>query len=357
MPRIGYVPYSPTLEKPGDRRRFVAYARARNLPFELADPHERYDLVVLSEMADITVWCDYPHGKIAYDLIDSYLSIPHSDIKQWFRGAAWYLAGRYSRLRANYWNAIRNMCRRADATVCTTSEQEALIRRDCQNVHIVLDAHDFVVHQFKEDYRLRDPINIVWEGLPSNIPQLRQIRDVLRNLGKRYPLVLNVVTDFDQPRLLGRLGRVRSADLIREVLDRARLHVWDEVSCSRIIASCDIAVIPIDLSDPFVSGKPENKLLLLWRMGMPVVVSATPAYRRAMQAVGLPDLACNGNAEWTTALESMICDEALRRDAGVRGRSVAESRYGRDVTLAKWDGVFSTLGFDFSPVDDCPCAV
>ena len=48
------MPYSSSFIKPGDRRRFVAYARARNLAFEVADPAERYDLVVLSETADLT---------------------------------------------------------------------------------------------------------------------------------------------------------------------------------------------------------------------------------------------------------------------------------------------------------------
>src|SRR6185312_15235316 len=76
--RIGYVPYSGRFTKPGDRRRFVAYARARNLEFEVADPDKRYDLVVLSETADISVWPDYRHGKIVYDLIDSYLSVPRT---------------------------------------------------------------------------------------------------------------------------------------------------------------------------------------------------------------------------------------------------------------------------------------
>ena len=45
--RIGYVPYTPSLDKPGDRRRFVHYARRRNLSFEIADPAQDYDVVIL----------------------------------------------------------------------------------------------------------------------------------------------------------------------------------------------------------------------------------------------------------------------------------------------------------------------
>ena len=70
LPRIGYVPYNPTLKAPGDRRRFVAYAQARNLPFELARFDERYDIVILSEVADLSIWPNYRQGKVVYDLID-----------------------------------------------------------------------------------------------------------------------------------------------------------------------------------------------------------------------------------------------------------------------------------------------
>ncbi len=63
LPRIGYVPYNPTLKAPGDRRRFVAYAQARNLPFELARFDERYDVVILSEVADISIWSELSARK------------------------------------------------------------------------------------------------------------------------------------------------------------------------------------------------------------------------------------------------------------------------------------------------------
>jgi glycosyltransferase involved in cell wall biosynthesis len=346
--RIGYVPNGATLAKPGDRRRFVAYARARNLPFELARPEERYDLVVLSEVADISVWSDYPHGKVVYDLIDSYLAIPRSDVRQWLRGLVWFALGRHRRLRLDYWDTIQDMCRRADAVVCSTAEQRRDIQRYCQNVHVVLDVHASVVRNVKEDYCCGEPFNLVWEGLPSNITQLKQIRDVLQNINKRRPLVLNIVTDPDQPRLLGRFGRVQSLDLARKVFDAVRFHAWDEPTCSEVIRSCDLAVIPIDLSDPFVTGKPENKLLLLWRMGMPVVTSATPAYLRAMRDAGLEGLACRDQEEWMAAIERMIGDESLRHEAGVRGRIFAETHYSEEALLARWDAVFDSLGFSFA---------
>ena len=47
-----------------------------------------------------------------------------------------------------------------------------------------------------------------------------------------------------------------------------------------IATGCDLAVIPLPLDRPLERGKPESKLVSFWRMGMPVVTSSTPAYRR-----------------------------------------------------------------------------
>ena len=113
------------------------------------------------------------------------------------------------------------------------------------------------------------------------------------------------------------------------------------------MSSCDLGVIPIDLADPFVTGKPENKLLVQWRMGLPVITSATPAYRRAMNEVGTPELTCQNKSQWIAALDRMMSDEAARLDAAKRGRAYAEGKHGSAALLARWDAMFSSLGFFF----------
>ena len=290
LPRVGYVPHSTNLLAPGDRRRFGAYARARNLRFELASPGERYDLVVLSESADISVWPDYQYGKLVYDLIDSYLSVPRADPNQLLRGSAWYLLRRHKKFRPDYLNSIRAMCRRADAVVCSTQEQNEIIKKLCSNVHVILDIHSMVVKKLKTEYSASTPFRLVWEGLPSNLLQLAEIAPVVRSLAKERALELHVVTDATRDRLKGMLGEIDSRKFLARHFSNTKFHEWHEQTCSNIITSCDLALIPINLDDPFVRGKPENKLLLLWRMGMPVVVSQTPAYRGAMADVGTRSL-------------------------------------------------------------------
>jgi len=348
QPRIGYVPYSTSLDRPGDRRRFVAYARARNLKFEIARPDECYDLVVLSEVSDISVWCDYPHGKLVFDFIDSYLEIPRTNLKQWLRGVVFFMVGRHGRLRLDYWSVLRDMCCRADAVVCTTEEQRINIQPYCNNTHIVHDVHSSVVRKIKEDYQCGEPFNLVWEGLPSNLAQLKQLKNVLQYVDKKRSIVLNIVTDREYARILGRFWKIKSYNFVKKIFSKVKFHDWDESTCANIIKGCDLAVIPIDLEDQFVTGKPENKLLLLWRMGMPVVTSATPAYLRAMEEVGCTSLACRNEDEWLVAIRKMMDNAAMRQDAGEKGKMHAEKKFGEKALLERWDRVFSSIGFSFN---------
>lgn len=346
LPHIGYVPYDESHCQPGDYRRFVAYALKRGLHFEQARPDRYYDLVVLSERADISVWSRYPHGKVVYDFIDSYLSVPRSNIKQWLRGPAKFLTGQNRRLKLDYWRALAEMCSRADAVVCTTEEQQQQIRSYCKNTHIILDIHSAILLSRKTEYRAGVPIKIVWEGLPSNLHQLGVVKSVWETVRNRYPLEFHIVTDRHGPRFLGQFGRMDSKKVAMKYVRPVVLTEWRKETFSQSICACDIAVIPIDLGDALSAGKPENKLILLWHMGMPVITSSTPAYRRAMERSGVK-LACNSDEEWLRALEILLTNQERRRKAGELGKAYAEQYYGEDVMLARWDALFASLGFDF----------
>jgi hypothetical protein len=350
-PRIGYVPYSADLSHPGDSRRFPAYAKARGLAFEIARPDQAYDLVVLTETADIAVWRDYQAGKVVFDLIDSYLAIPLSDPKQLMRGLAWFAKGRHSRPLLNFRRALEQMCRRADAVVCTTEEQKSDIGKFCPNVHIALDMHHEVIGSTKSDYRAGTPIQLVWEGLPSNLFQLNTIGPALRQISREHDIRLNVVTDAHISRALPFLGRVRSLDVARRAFENVALTPWNAATWSDSITRCDIAVIPIDLDDPLTVGKPGNKLSLLWGAAMPVVTSTTPAYLAMQKAAGLERFACRNSADWLSALTVLINSEAARRDAAARGHAYVSTHLNIPTLLSQWDRVLESVGIetDFTP--------
>lgn len=340
-PRIGYVPITQNLHGPGDRRRFVHYARRRGLEFEIASAGTPYDLVVVTQGADLSVWRRYARGRILFDITDSYLAIPGGSVKGALRGAAKALMGRNRHLDLSFRGALIGMCRRADVVVCCSEEQQQLILPFAENVHCVLDFQGMAVRLQKVEYRASSPFNLVWEGLADNVPWLGAIRPALERVAARHPLALHVVTEPGYFLFARRFGRRSTPALLRRMFGREtayRVHFyeWTEQMLAAICCAADLAVIPVPLEDPFLAGKPENKLLLFWRMGVPTVASATPAYDRVMSQCGL-SMVCQGTDDWVVTIQRYLGDEGARRQAAQRGQEYAQRSQSEEVLLAKWD--------------------
>lgn len=337
---IGYVPYSPSLRPPGDRRRFVNWARSRNIPFELAEPGASYDVVVLSARADISRWARHPRGRgrIVYDLIDSYLTVPAWTPGDVARGLGKTLLRDHARLTPSYTRAVITMCRRADVVICSTPEQRADILRFCPDVRVILDVHDDEILSAPRPAPEPDRLRLFWEGLPQNLSGFRPtLLDALRALSTEMRLSLHVVTDLTYPRWLGRVGVAQTSELLRDLPVDVTLHSWESSSLPSVAAQCDVGVIPLDVRDRFASGKPENKLLIMWQLGMAAVTSATPAYVRAMRAAGLSDT-CASTEDWLRALRRLADPRERRVAAGAGGAYVKDQHTGKEIRRA-WDEV------------------
>ncbi len=345
--KIGYVPYnSDFVSHPGDYRRFCWYAKNKNIDFELANFDTKYDLVVLTQAADITLWKNYKHGKIIYDLIDSYLLIPKTNIKGVFRGLAKTLSGQYSEITFNNWKAVIKMCRRSDAVVCTTIEQRDEILSYSSNVETILDSHNDFIHDVKTNYKIGNVIRLVWEGLPDNIFQLEILKEPLAKLSRKYNIELHVVTDKVGSKYLGKYGSIKSEDVVKKIFDNSFVHSWSSDNLLKITKMCDLAIIPINLKNKLTLGKPENKLLLFWRMGIPTIVSATPSYVRAMNEAGIASFVHNTENEWIESIENVINNEKYRESVGSLGRKYVTERYNSDAIIKQWDRVFNSIGFN-----------
>lgn len=341
--RIGYSAYSADLSRPGDRRRFPHYAQCRGVSIELADPAESYDMVVLSARSDLTHWADSPAStRIVYDLVDSYLAIPESDLKARLRGLSKYAIGELSQPVWSYRRTIERIARRADAVVCSTIEQKQMLEEFCPNVHVILDFHTELAGPRKERYESSRPFRLVWEGLPKNLHGFRAIAEVLDRVSRDHPLALHLVTNSHYFEFLDQVWRRSSRRLARRAFESSEIHAWNPKTLISVATRSDLAVIPLDLDDPFAAGKPENKLFTFWRLGVPALVSATPAHQRAMDATGL-DMAVEHPEEWETRLRLLIADEPTRRRAGQLGARYASAQAGEAPLIEKWDAVVDSL--------------
>lgn len=342
--KVGYVPYSADLSQPGDRRRFPFYAERRGITFERVEPDGDHDIVVLSSRADLSSWPTVPEPgpKLVYELIDSYLSLPRWQPRSVLRGLAKFAARETATPVLDYRRAMEAMCRRADAMVCSTLEQRETYLQLNADVHVILDAHTELDGRRKDDFELDETVHLVWEGLPHTVGSFRAIAEVLRELDRERPLALHLITDLEYAKYAWRFGKARTSDTARGVFPTTYLYEWNVAMLPSIVTAADIAVIPLDLDDPFSRGKPENKLLLLWRLGMPTVVSASPAYVRAMDAAGL-DLACRTPDEWLAALRRLVADRDERERAGRLGAALVDAEHSEAQLLARWDALFASV--------------
>lgn len=345
--RIAYVPYTESFTAPGDRRRLCFYGKERGLNIELYEPGKTYDLVVLSSLADLTWWSRQPREgtpKIIFDMVDSYLQIDRKELRARLRGTAKFLLRQHAHLEVSYHDSIIRMCERADAIICSTPEQRETLLPFNTNVHHILDYHSNDATAIKSEYASGPTTNIVWEGVPGNVDAFASVSEVLQRVAKTHDIALHLITDLGYKVVNGPGPLIPTRWLLDRRLPNLRtyLYEWNDLMFSSIASSCDIAIIPLLRDSPISMAKPENKLLLFWRMGLPVVAASTAAYNRATKEAGV-GITCETDKEWEEALVAMIESESLRKATGTAGRTHAESKHGIPSLTAKWDTVLASV--------------
>ena len=354
---IGYVPMNDASYHPFDLKNFIFFARKRKLNVEIFRPDKEYDLIVLSPKADLSIWSQFPRGntKIIFCLVDSYLALEKWGLKNVFRGLGKFLSGEQKYLKWDYLKALIETCERADGMICTTEEQKKIILNYCTNVHIILEFNFNIARCDKKNYANDSEIKIAWEGRPENIEALREIKGPLIKLNKTHKLSLHVITDLEYKKYTNKFFNVSVINQIKKIFgDEFQLNTvtgnsslvyfyqWNTEMVSKIITGCDFAIIPFLPNQPLFAGKPENKLLLFWRMGMPTIVAAIPSYIRAMKKCGL-DMYCNNEMDWIKKIEKYIVDPKARKKGGEIGKNFADRNYSEEKYLSQWDQVLMSI--------------
>tara|TARA_B110000259_G_scaffold188434_1_gene247374 strand:+ start:13836 stop:14882 length:1047 start_codon:yes stop_codon:yes gene_type:complete len=342
--KIGYWPNSKLLDAPGDRRRFIFYLENKRLSYEVYNPSKRYDLVYLSQAADITQIKKIKKtgAKIFYDNIDSYSSEEFS-FQSFFRGTARYLMGKSQYPIINYTNFLNHIALpNVDAVVCASKEQLNISRNFSSNVFCIPDHTHNEEISLKTDYSSKKVINIVWEGLGSNVYQLNILKDVLKEYAMTHEFNLHVISDKFSFKYMNKFLKVDTKKSLKNISKNIIFHEWEGHSYSSIITSCDFAIIPIDLKSKMASGKPENKLINIWKMGVPVIASSTDSYKRVMNDCNL-DLICENKNEWVNKLKMLSDDGDLRESLAKKAYNYAIENYGQDAVIRRWDEMFNVF--------------
>jgi len=341
--KIAYRPYHPDGSVPGDRRRFIFYAKEKNISFEIADPSCQYDIVYLTYGCDLGRWIAYkkanPQTKIIYELIDSYL-LEGAGFFTFFRGAVRFITKKERRLYLNYKNAIREMVSVCDAVVCSTPVQKEDISRFNKNIHISLDYFSNDITQHKISYKSSGKLKLVWEGQSYTVKNLLVIRNVLSAL--KDEVELHIITDPVIKYPFGIFDK-KTKQLLKDLDCNYYLHDWNRSTFSAIISNADLAIIPISSRQKLMWDKPENKLLLLWEMGIPVLTSETPAYKRVLDRAGL-DFYCSTHKEWIQKIKRYQEEsEDTRRTYAEKASAYLHKYHTKVLIIQNWDAIFESV--------------
>ena len=345
--KIGYWPLTESMKSAGDRRRLIFWAEARGHSI-VTDLNQKVDVIIASENADF----NSKHFKnekipVIFDLVDAYLS-PLSSRDDLARGIAKKLSGQITGTVKPYSHHVEDFCRNATLVICSSIEQELLIKSLNTKTSIILDSHEEIpfISPLKYDTKKSNRLQILWEGQPATIGGVGQIASSLDVLTNAYEMQFNFVTDYKYYRLLNKYFESNTLGMLNKNLPNisklTRIIPWSPENLASYAKSSTAAIIPIDLSVPMQALKPENRLLIMWRLGLPCLTSPSPAYARVAKKAGV-NAVCEDLSDWSRNLSRLLEDNEYAKNEVLRGQEYLHENHNGKILLKKWDMAFESV--------------
>jgi hypothetical protein len=345
--KIGYWPLTSTLDSAGERRRLIFWANARGHSI-VTDQNQSVDVIVASENSDFnSPYFARNQAPIIFDLVDAYLS-PLNYIDDIARGFAKRITGHMSGAVKPFSHHVRDFCINSNAVICSSNEQEEIIKRFNINTHVILDSHDEIPfidlpnpRTFKSDKH-----RILWEGQSATIGGVKIISSALLKLSKANSLSLDFVTDEKYFQFLNKYVERSTLSLLEkdlgQLINLVNIIPWTPKNLFECARASTIAMIPIDLSVPMQRMKPENRLLIMWRLGLPCLTSPSPAYIRVSRQAGVT-VVCNTLEEWFEHFNRLLSDPIFALNEVTAGQNYLRDNHNQTILLKKWDLAFESV--------------
>ena len=342
--RVLYFGLSPLRSVAGDRRRFVYYAKHRS--FKIADPEDsNLDCIVTTENTDLSVIRRrYPHTPIIYDLIDAYL-VSDTALDDALRSIAKFSTGQIKPTILPFTKIVARNCRLADAVICSSLEQRKLVLKYNKNVHVILDSHhEFQFMKFRR--KSLHHTSIFWEGTPYTLPAIGQYSAAFRKLADIHNFELNLVTDEFYFKYLGKFVQRNTLKSNRAVLQslgcKYKFAEWSLENVIKTAENAKVGLVPVNVKSAFQSLKPENRMLIMWRLGLPCLASATPSHLRVSIEARLENTFEDSEALYLQ-LSNMLKSTEMQEENVNRGQKYLAENHNLDIFLSSWDKAIASV--------------
>ncbi|MFY9397837.1 MAG: glycosyltransferase family 4 protein [Desulfomonilia bacterium] len=219
-----------------------------------------------------------------------------------------FSASPYSRTRQK---RFADMVRRSDHVIAGNSflMEQALAYHD--RVSLIPTSLDIKGIQVRNCEPDPAKVTIGWIGSRATIRYLGALRDMLEDVGRRYPskVELKIICDT-------------FFDCVHIPVNKV---AWSKDTEYDEIRGIDIGIMPL-LDDPWSMGKCGFKLLQYFAAGVPAVCSPVGVNRDLVQP-GVTGFWAKTAQEWVDQLSRLIDEPGLRREMGLAGRALLERGY------------------------------
>ena len=341
---VWYSAQSRDLTHPVDRRRFPWWAAARGVRLQTEGSVQDVELSVLTPMGNLPYWLRLrarnPDLRLIFDMVDGYLAESKGGLRGHLRSLERVWSRRFSLTTREYKYWLQRVLQEADAVVVGSIEQADEARQFNANALSVADWHGEYPELPLSQPADESPLTLLWEGQGVTLKHLLRLAPALSHLAKEVGQVqLVVVSSMTTPKLGDRYFARATESLLRKMRsDRVdvRLVPWSTRAVADESRKAHLAVIPITPDDQFALMKPENKLLIYWRLGLPTLVSSTPSYTRVMNRAQVPGLCLNWQ-DWIDQASEVAQSQSAREVHVERGKSYLKQWHQDKQLLATWD--------------------
>ena len=248
-----------------------------------------------------------------------------------FRGYAPYYRG--------YKALILELMAVADQVVCSSSYQQSYLKTLDIEAKVITDIFDW---EFAIPDRIEEKVahQFVWEGKAFNLDALFKLEKVV-NAFPDIPLAVLTDQKFGGYGLTQTLGRSVEGEL-DSIFQNASFVPWTPSALMDELSRSTLGLLPINVVSSIGKAKPENRLVLLWRFGVPALTSPLPSYKELAKRTGV-DFVCADDQEWTDRIKTFT-QASDRNLAQARFlKDFADAHYSVALILDKWRGVLAAV--------------
>lgn len=341
--KIGYVPYSIDLSQPADRRRFPHFAERRKIKYEIANTSQEYDVIILPAPANLSKWLIYkrknPNTKFIFEMVDS-LIFATDFFSGLFKGVGRYMLGRDSLIYLNYKRLIIKWIKIADLVICSSTEIKYNILKWNKNAIV---SNDYLENEYsckKNDYTINGKMKLVWEGHGSVLPHFLHFKKVFEEINSFCELHIITTEKYS---LHGSYFKKNVSEILKQLPIKTVFHQWDIETNDKILSQCDCGIIPLNKRNLFGWHKPANKLISFWFIGLPTLVSDTPAYLELMNNAK-SELYCSNTDEWVAEIKWIrdLSGEE-RKEIAIKNLDFVCQNFSNEELDLTWKSIFEKL--------------